>query len=248
MGRKHIVFPEFSVFPLNDATDLDVWQSKGLGQILNALSFHNRAVEHLACQRRDGTITPLTGKVFNSTIVKGQGVKYLAKTFTLPNVQVGSIIEWKYTEFWEDYVFAPHWILQDDLLTKRAKFSFVPMLKQNEEIVDSRGQILDRVYYSVIGLPESTQVKTTANNRMELELKDIPAFEPEDFEPPSDLLKMRINFYYGTDKMAKPQEFRKNKGKRWKKGIKKFYSPHGGGANDVSQAYSPTDTAEQKAR
>jgi hypothetical protein len=82
----------------------------------------------------DGTITPLTGKAFNSTIVKGEGVKYLAKTFTLPNVQVGSIIEWKYTEYWEDYVFAPHWVVQDDLVTKRAKFTFVPMFKQNHYI------------------------------------------------------------------------------------------------------------------
>src|SRR5689334_4757397 len=75
----------------------------------------------------DGTITPFTGKAFNSTIVKAHGVKYLAKTFTLPNVQVGSIIEWKYTEYWEDVVFAPHWVLQDDLVTKHAKFAFVPM-------------------------------------------------------------------------------------------------------------------------
>ena len=159
----------------------------------------------------DGTITPLTGKAFNSTIVKAQGVKYLAKTFTLPNVQVGSIIEWKYTEYWEDWVFAPHWVVQDDLLTKHAKFAFVPMFKQNHYIEDSRGQILDRVYYSLIGLPENTAIKTTANNRMELELKDIPAFEPEDFAPPADLLKMRVNFYYGTDKMGKPQEFWKER-------------------------------------
>ena len=80
-------------------------------------------------------------------------------------------------------------------MTKRAKFTFVPMFKQNHYIEDRRGQILDRVYYSLIGLPENTAIKTTANNRMELELKDIPAFEPEDFEPPSDLLKMRVNFY-----------------------------------------------------
>src|ERR1051326_216955 len=44
----------------------------------------------------DGTITPFSGKTFNSTIVKAHHVKYLAKTFTLPNVQAGSIIEWKY--------------------------------------------------------------------------------------------------------------------------------------------------------
>jgi uncharacterized protein DUF3857 len=196
----------------------------------------------------DGTITPLTGKAFNSTIVKAQGVKYLAKTFTLPNVQVGSIIEWKYTEYWEDYVFAPHWVVQDDLVTKRAKFTFVPMFKANHYIEDRRGQILDRVYYSVIGLPENTAIKTTANNRMELELKDIPAFEPEDFEPPSDLLKMRVNFYYGTDKMGKPQEFWKGEGKYWSKEVDRFAGHSAAVAAAANHLVTPTDTADQKAR
>ncbi|MGB8129779.1 MAG: DUF3857 domain-containing protein [Candidatus Angelobacter sp.] len=196
----------------------------------------------------DGTITPLTGKAFNSTIVKAQGVKYLAKTFTLPNVQVGSIIEWKYTEYWEDYVFAPHWVVQDDLLTKRAKFTFVPMFKQNHYVEDSRGQILDRVYYSLIGLPENTAIKTAVNNRMELELKDIPAFQPEEFEPPSDLLKMRVNFYYGTDKMGKPQEFWKSEGKYWNKEVDKFAGHSAAVAAAVGRAVVPTDTADQKAR
>lgn len=196
----------------------------------------------------DGTITPFSGKVFNSTIVKAHGVKYLAKTFTLPNVQVGSIIEWKYTEYWDDYVFAPHWVLQDDLLTKRAKFTFVPMFKAGHYIEDSRGDTKDRVYYSLIGLPENTAIKTVANNRMELELKDIPAFEEEDFAPPSDVLKMRVNFYYGTDKMGKPQEFWKGEGKYWNKEVDKFAGHSAAVAAAVGHAISPTDTADQKAR
>ena len=196
----------------------------------------------------DGTITPFTGKAFDSTIVKAQGIKYVAKTFTLPNVQVGSIIEWKYTEYWDDWVFAPHWVLQDDLLTKHAKFAFIPMFKQNHYVEDSRGQILDRVYYTLIGLPQSTAIKTTANNRMELELSDIPAFEEEDFAPPADVLKMRVNFYYGTDKMGKPQEFWKNEGKYWSKEVDKFAGHSGAVAAAVSRTVSPTDTADQKAR
>lgn len=196
----------------------------------------------------DGTITPFTGKAFDSTIVKAQGLKYLAKTFTLPNVQVGSIIEWKYTEYWDDWVFAPHWVLQDDLLTKHAKFAFIPMFKQNHYIEDRRGQILDRVYYTLIGLPEKTAIKTTVNNRMELELNDIPAFEEEEFAPPDDVLKMRVNFYYGTDKMGKPQEFWKNEGKFWNKEVDKFAGHSGAVAAAVSRTVSPTDTADQKAR
>lgn len=196
----------------------------------------------------DGTITLLTGKAFNSTIVKAHGIKYLAKTFTLPNVQVGSIIEWKYTEYWEDYVFAPHWVVQDDLLTKRAKFTFVPMFKAGHYVEDRRGDIKDRVYYSLIGLPENTTIKTVANNRMELELKDIPAFEEEDFAPPSAVLKMRVNFYYGTDKMGKPQEFWKGEGKYWNKEVDKFAGHSAAVAAAVGHLTGPTDTADQKAR
>jgi hypothetical protein len=196
----------------------------------------------------DGTITPLTGKAFNSTIVKAHGVKYLAKTFTLPNVQVGSIIEWKYTEYWDDWVIAPHWVLQDDLLTKRAKFAFVPMFKAGYTIRDRRGDIKDHVYYTLIGLPENTAIKTVANNHMELELNDIPAFEEEDFAPPADVMKMRVNFYYGTDKMGKPQEFWKNEGKYWNKEVDKFAGHSAAVASAVSKTVTPTDTADQKAR
>jgi hypothetical protein len=196
----------------------------------------------------DGTITPFTGKAFNSTIVKAHGVKYLAKTFTLPNVQLGSIIEWKYTEFWDDFVFAPRWILQESLLQKKAKFSFVPFQKSGYDIRDSRGDVKDHVYYQMFGLPESTVIKSVANNRMELELKDIPAFEEEDFAPPAELLKMRVNFYYGTTKMTKPEEFWRNEGKYWTKELDTFAGHSAAVSNAVSHVVTPTDTPEQKAR
>jgi hypothetical protein len=170
------------------------------------------------------------------------------KTFTLPNVQLGSIIEWKYTEFWDDFVFAPRWILQESLLQKKAKFSFVPFQKSGYDIRDSRGDVKDHVYYQMFGLPESTVIKSVANNRMELELKDIPAFEEEDFAPPAELLKMRVNFYYGTTKMTKPEEFWRNEGKYWIKELDTFAGHSAAVSSAVSQVVTPTDTPEQKAR
>src|ERR1700674_5298883 len=46
----------------------------------------------------DGTIINFDGKVYEKTIIKARGIKYLAKTFTMPDVQVGSIIEYRYQE------------------------------------------------------------------------------------------------------------------------------------------------------
>jgi len=47
--------------------------------------------------RPDGSVANFDGRVFDKTIVKAKGLKYLAKTFTLPDVQVGSILEYYYT-------------------------------------------------------------------------------------------------------------------------------------------------------
>jgi hypothetical protein len=48
---------------------------------------------HARTIRPDGKIAEFGGKAYNKEIVKARGVKYVAKTFTLPDVQIGSILE-----------------------------------------------------------------------------------------------------------------------------------------------------------
>jgi hypothetical protein len=77
--------------------------------------------------RPDGTIADFDGKVYEQTLEKTKGVKYLAKTFTVPDVQVGSIIEYHYNIDFEDYyIFRSYWILSEELFTKRAVFTLKP--------------------------------------------------------------------------------------------------------------------------
>jgi len=93
--------------------------------------------------RPDGTIANFDGKSFDKTIVKAKGFKYLAKTFTLPIVQVGSIVEYHYTsDLNEAYVFDSEWILSEDLFTKRAKFTLKPHRFCNE--LELAGWFADR--------------------------------------------------------------------------------------------------------
>src|SRR5260370_20243111 len=74
-----------------------------------------------------GSIADFGGQVFEKYLVKGKGVKYLAKAFTLPDVQVGSIIEYAFTmDLGEYMLFDSHWILSDELFTKKAQFSLKP--------------------------------------------------------------------------------------------------------------------------
>jgi hypothetical protein len=77
--------------------------------------------------RPDGSTVNFEGKVFEKAIAKAKGLKYMAKTFTLPDVQVGSIIEYIYTlDLSEHYVYDSHWILSDELFTRSARFSLRP--------------------------------------------------------------------------------------------------------------------------
>ena len=98
--------------------DIEIPFFRDEGSIVN---LHARTIEP------DGTLINFSGKAFDKSIVKARGVKYLAKTFTLTNVQVGSILEYYYTvDLSEKIIINSHWILSNELFTKNAKFSLRP--------------------------------------------------------------------------------------------------------------------------
>jgi hypothetical protein len=74
--------------------------------------------------RPDGSIANFEGRPIDKTIVKAKGVKYLVRVVVLPDVQVGSIIEYHYViDYKEHWVFDSHWILSEELFTRHSKFS-----------------------------------------------------------------------------------------------------------------------------
>ena len=77
--------------------------------------------------RPDGTVVNFEGKAFDKELVKGAGIKYLAKTFSLPEVSPGCIIEYKYRQqFDADYYWSLEWTVQGDLFTRLARFAIKP--------------------------------------------------------------------------------------------------------------------------
>src|SRR6266852_5383652 len=51
----------------------------------------------------DGSTVEFKDKPFDQTVVKGNGLKYNVKSFTLPDVQVGSIIDFRYSLRYSDH-------------------------------------------------------------------------------------------------------------------------------------------------
>src|SRR5579863_3281890 len=141
--------------------------------------------------RPDGTIAEFDGQVFEKEIVKGKGIRYHAKTFTLPDVQVGSIIEYYYAvNFSPDYIFFSNWVLSNELFTKKARFSLRPFHNDYAPMSFRWSEHLPS------GSPEPKQ---GADDIVRLEADNIPAFETEEFMPPENELKARVDFIYSRD-------------------------------------------------
>ena len=136
----------------------------------------------------DGSIVEFDGKVFENTIVKSKTLKFLAKTFTMPDVTVGSIIECHYTyNYADNYIFNSRWILSEELFTRHAEFSLKPYNRDS--------WVVQWVWPA--GLPKDTQPpKQDPRGVIKMTSDNIPAFQEEDYMPPENELKFRVDFVY----------------------------------------------------
>jgi len=153
--------------------------------------------------RPDGSIADFDGKVYEKELMKGKvqgrAYKYLAKTFTLPDVQVGAIIEYSYViDFGEHKVFNSDWILSSELFTKKAQFSLKPFTSSYGVRMSLR--------CSWPLLPRGTDPPQEGKDHIyRMEANNIPAFQTEDYMPPPNDLKYRVDFIYEPNLLATDQ-------------------------------------------
>jgi hypothetical protein len=185
--------------------------------------------------RPDGSIVDYQGNVFEKTVAKAKGVKYLAKTFTLPDVQAGSIIEYYYTYKFNGYLFDSHWILSEGLFTKSAAFSLRPY---------GREYVLKCVWNH---LPTGTSPPTEASGGIyRLTANNIPAFQTEDFMPPDRELKSRVDFIYSEPLRRAEGGYWTTVDKRINEAMEKFTDKRKAMQQAVAQIVSPEDPPEIK--
>ena len=212
--------------------DVEIPFSKSIGN--DVVHISARTIEP------DGSITNYDGKAFEKYIVKAKGVKYMAKTFTLPNVQVGSIIEYYFTVDLAEYkIFDSHWILSHELFTKDASFSLKPYTSSYYPI---------NIRWSWQGLPPGTEPpKEGPDHVVRMQAHNIPAFHTEDFMPPENELKSRVDFTYSDELPEKDaKEFWKKKGKKLNGSVESFIGKPKAMQQAVAEIVSPNDSSEVK--
>jgi hypothetical protein len=189
----------------------------------------------------DGSEVAFDGKVFEKSLLKGRGVRYLAKTFTLPDVEVGSIIEYRWTyDLSEKYIFDSHWILSQDLFTKTARFSLKPY--KNNYVPWTLRWVWQ-------GLPGGIQPKEGPDHIVRMDVSNFAGFQTEDFMPPTNELKARVDFIYQQDLLeSDPDKFWKNFGKKRNGQLESFVGKRKAMEEAVAQIVSPNDSPDVKLR
>ena len=120
----------------------------------------------------DGTVIPFTGKPYQKLIDKNGKEKYKATVFSMPDVQVGSILEYRYVLAYDsNLVVSPRWFLQGALYTRKAHFYFLP---STHELEDGHGGTMrGHVAYSAYLPPGAKVIFAPSSQSYYLDLEKI---------------------------------------------------------------------------
>ncbi|HYL91823.1 MAG TPA: DUF3857 domain-containing protein [Alphaproteobacteria bacterium] len=176
----------------------------------------------------DGTVAEFKGKPFDKTILKARGLKFAAKTFTLPEVTTGSIVEYRYKLTWHShFVTDATWDIQSELYTVKAAFRY----RAYQGFVRTFGNLIEdsnrsRVAYTYVNQMDLRVPAKKSGNLVELELTNIRPFNAEESMPPEGDYTPAVIFYYGSEELASPEQFWQWISKIWPEAMEKFIGNH----------------------
>lgn len=203
----------------------------------------------------DGTVVPLAGKTSDLLKVT-KGPRGSETTFTMPDVQVGSVIEYRYQVRYDRYLTAPDWQLQKDYFIHKEHFVFHPsrqFLPQvgsgpgvtDSPLKDSHENILTDIRFRPV-LPAGKQLIKDAMGDYVIDLSDVPAIPQEPFAPPRDAEGYRVDFFYTYTPDVKDY-WQKQMG-YWTRAVNQYSSSTQAIQNAVREITSPSDSQVDKAK
>jgi transglutaminase-like putative cysteine protease len=190
----------------------------------------------------DGTAIPFTGKPYEKLLFKTAKMQYRAKVFSLPDVETGSILEYRYKLRYDDNsVISPTWNIQQPIYIRKAHYHFVPTQREVLSHID-KGSATSQIAYSQM-LPKDDKVVLT-RGVYDLDVKNIPALPQEEYEPPMGAFAYRVRFYYTS--VRTPQDFWNSYGKSWSHDVDKFASPSPAITDAAKELTSGATTQDEK--
>ena len=193
----------------------------------------------------DGKVIPLDVKPADLMEAKTTGFQVNKVVFTLPDVQVGSILEYSWQLRYDDNTLSsPNWEIQQPYFVRKAHYSFIRS-KDYVEVTDSRGDSANRLLYTW-NLPDGQKVNQDATGRYTVDVSDVKPLPDEEFMPPMNSWMVKVTFYYTP--YSSKEEYWKKEGERWSKEMDHFAGESKTLKEAVAKIVAPGDNEDQKAR
>jgi Domain of Unknown Function with PDB structure (DUF3857)/Transglutaminase-like superfamily len=152
--------------------------------------------------KADGTIIELKkADVFERTIVKVSGVKVKAKSFAVPGIEPGVIVEYRWKEVRESLGGTVRLQFQRDVPVEKVTYYVKPYS-------GSYG-----MKYQPFQIPRDVRFEKAKDGFYSIGLVNVPAYTEEARMPPENSVKSWVLLYYDKDTQLKPDKYWKDFGK-----------------------------------
>jgi Domain of Unknown Function with PDB structure (DUF3857) len=206
----------------------------------------NETIPYIAGRtiRPDGSIVKFDGQVLETTLEKTGGLKVLAKTFTLPDVEPGCIIEYIFQrQMKPEYVRDRFWQVSQSIYTREAHFTYIPYTGYGSNLQPVASTYL---------LPPDAVLKEQVNGSYTMTAHDIAAVVDEPLMPPRRAIAAYVLFHYQSpDSPAATEPSDRYWGfyaKRWDSEQEHFIDKKSALNEELSKLVSASDPPEAKLR
>lgn len=203
---------------------------------------------HARTIHADGTVAPLEVKPADLVEAKGKTFQVNKVVFTLPSVEVGSILEYRLQiRYPDERVSSPTWQIQQPYYVHKAHYEFKPFDRSGSRVVlDARGDAANRLMYSWRFDPKWKIEYNELKQNYTLNIEDVAPLPDEDWMPPLNTLRQKVEFYYTSATTG--VEYWQRAGKIWSKGTNEFLDVNGGIKKIAAGLVAPTDSETDKAK
>lgn len=195
----------------------------------------------------DGTVIPLTVTPSDLMEYKKKNPWTYTFVFTMPSVEVGSILEYRLNLLYNNMHSTPTWNVQQPYFIHKEHYSFHPYLAPQlaQYFKNGRGQLQDHLLYVArIGEGKVNHIETVPE-RYTLDLTDVPAVPDVEWMPPLNLIKWNVRFFYTTG--ISGDAFWEDAGKQWAKAVDEYTNPSADLKKAAGEIVAPGDSDAQKA-
>jgi transglutaminase-like putative cysteine protease len=180
----------------------------------------------------DGTIVPLTDKPTDLADVQTKGFERSVLVFSLPSVEVGSILEYRVTIRTTFFPEDPVWMIQQPYFVHKAHYAFKTL------------NFAKFGYVSRLG--GGAKLVDDMHGSYTLDLADIPALPDDDWMPPINTIQWRVSFF--RSRFSSTQQFWDVAEKDWATFVNEFTRTTGTLKSAVKGMIAPGDSETLKAQ